>query len=347
MKKHTGLHNALLFLALVSLPFVGEAKTGHNGEIVEKKRTINKSYSVSDKDKLSIENSFGNIVVNTWDKSEIKVDIEIGVKASTEQKAQAMMNQIDVHDSQSDNVISFKTDVNDVNNNDGKKHKNLDYGDDRKFYIDYKIYMPIGNKLDIENSFGKISVPDLQGAVSLTSKFGELNAGKLSEVRDIDVEFGKAEIAAIHDGDISFKFNSRSHINQVSGSVKIKSEFSGDVRFDVANSIQDLSLIESYSSISMLVGKDISAQFTIHSSFGSFHNGTAIQIEEDKDEADQFGPKFDRDYSGTSGDGKAKIKVKSSFGKIRFYDSGSAVNNDNDDDDDKDTKHHSKKTVSL
>src|SRR5208282_1747981 len=164
-------------------------------------------------------------------------------------------------------------------------------------------------------------VPDLSGETSLISKFGSLATGKLGAVKDIDVEFGTADIGSIHDGDVTFKFNSRSHIASVSGSIKIKSEFSGDVEFWVDNNIEDLTLYESYSSIRMSVNKALSARFNVHTSFSSFHNQTDFSISEDKEDDDQMGPRFDKDYTGNAGEGKAKIKIKSSFGKVTLSDS--------------------------
>ncbi|HTS44245.1 MAG TPA: hypothetical protein VMH01_07595 [Puia sp.] len=351
MKKHINLLNALI-LALLSLPMLSFAG---NGDDVDKKRTISKTYDVGKDDKLSIENSFGNVVINTWDKNQIKVDIEIGTKASTDEKAQDMMDEIEVSDSRDGNTISFKTKVGEINDHGYNKKHNRDEshgnrdGDndgDRKFYIDYKVYMPANNRLKIENSFGKTTVPDFNGQVNLTSKFGSLTTGKLADVDEIDVEFGTADLGPVHNGDITFKFNGKSHIASVSGDVKIKSEFSGDVRFDVDNNINELTISESYSTIKMAVTKALSANFNIHTSFGSFHNNTDFTIKEDKDEDEDTGPHFDKDFSGKAGDGKAKIKIKSSFGNIRLSDVNDKSKNDGDDDEDKEERNHSKKEKS-
>ena len=341
MKKHTNLFNILIFaLALMpSLSFAG------NKDDADKKKTISKSYTVTSSDKLSIENTFGDVVINTWDKNEIKVDIEIGANASSDEKAQEMLDEMEVKDSREGNVISFKTDIGDINKNGHGKHKNNDNEENRKFYVDYKVYMPAVNPLDIENQFGKLTVPDFKGEVNLTSKFGSLRAGKLDHVNEIDVEFGSAEIGPVHDGDITFKFNGKSHIASVSGNVKIKSEFSGDVQFDIDNAIDELTLHESYSSIKMAVTKALSANFDVHTSFGSFHNSTDFKITEDKeDDDDNSGPRFDKDFSGKAGDGRAKIKIKSSFGKVRLSDINDKTSNRDNDDDDKDEKKSAKKS---
>ena len=108
MKKHINPFKYLALLVFALAPFLSMANTGDN---VEKKRTITKSYTVGPDDRLSIENSFGNIVITTWDKNEIQVDIEIGVHANTDERAQRMMDQINVTDHQGGKEIGFKTEI--------------------------------------------------------------------------------------------------------------------------------------------------------------------------------------------------------------------------------------------
>src|SRR5579859_3872517 len=131
MIKHIRLLNLAAVLMVLSAPVMTLAANGD--EDVRKQRLINKSYSVTADDKLEIDNQFGNVVVSTWDKSEITVDIEISARASTEERAQEIMNRIDVKDGKDGHNIWFKTKVGEIHNNNGNRH-----GDnERGFYIDY------------------------------------------------------------------------------------------------------------------------------------------------------------------------------------------------------------------
>jgi len=57
----------------------------------------------------------------------------------------------------------------------------------------------------------------------------------------------------------------------------------------------------------------------VHTSFGNFHNDSEFNIREKREGGDNdYGPRFDKDYSGQAGDGKASIKIKSSFGNVRL-----------------------------
>jgi len=330
MTKHIRLLSALSLSLVLSAPLLSHA--AGDDEDVKKQKLINRSYDVTSDDKLKIDNQFGNVTVSTWDKQQITVDIEIGASAATEEKAQNIMDQIEVHEDKDDHEIYFKTDVNDIHNGNGDRHKSEE--GKRSFYIDYVIHMPAANPLYIENSFGKTAVPDMSGLVNLTSKFGSLTAGKLEQVDAIDVEFGTVAIAEITNGKISLKFDKESKIGMINGNVKITSEFSQKVQFIVGDDIEDLSVFESYSGIRMVIDKSLSADIEVHTSFGNFHNESAVSINEHKEDEGDYGPHFDKDYSGKAGDGKAKIRIKSSFGSVRLSYTGGG-NDDEDDDKDK------------
>jgi hypothetical protein len=146
------------------------------------------------------------------------------------------------------------------------------------------------------------------------------------------VEFGKAYITSVNNGKVLFKFNKESRVGKVDGSVRISCEFSQNVQIGVADDIQDLQFSESYSGVRLVVAKDLSAEFEVHTSFGHFNNESDFEIDEHKEDKDDYGPHFDKDYSGKAGEGKGRIKIKSSFGTVRLSHSGSGRDGDDDDD---------------
>ncbi|HQY12217.1 MAG TPA: hypothetical protein PK133_08395 [Ferruginibacter sp.] len=271
-----------------------------------KKKSVNRSYNVSASDKLNIQNSFGSVDVRTWDRNEIKVDVDVEVSANTEALAQKMLDRISVTDSKSGKDISFKTDMKDVNNSKGEKST---------MQINYTISMPAGNPLNIKNDFGSTTVPDFRGEVDLTSKFGSLTTGTLSNIKNINVEFGKANLANITSAPVTIKF-SKAVISKLSGSVKLNLEFCSSVRLNLDNNLSSLDLKTSYSTVNLKPIGDLPASYNISTSFGSFKNTSGVKFSSDEDGDKERGPKFDYEYSGKSGSGSIPVKVKSSFGKI-------------------------------
>ncbi len=273
-----------------------------------KTKAVNKSYNVSSSDKLNIQNSFGSVKVTTWDRNEIKVDVDIEVSATTEALAQKMIDRISVTEAKNGSEISFKTSMKDNNTNNSKDEKST-------MHINYSISMPANNPLTVKNEFGKTTIPDFKGEIDLTSKFGSLTAGNLANIKGIHVEFGKANLANINSAPVTIKF-SKAVISKLSGAVKLNLEFCNSVRLTLDNNLTSLDLKTSYSTVNLKPSVSLQASYNISTSFGSFKNTSDIKFSNDGDGDDNHGPKFDYEYSGKSGTGAVPVKVKSSFGKI-------------------------------
>jgi hypothetical protein len=273
-----------------------------------KTKSVNKSYNVSSSDKLNIQNSFGSVKVTTWDRNEIKVDVDIEVSANTEALAQKILDRISVSDGKSGSEVSFKTSMKDNNNSNNSKDEKS------TMHINYSISMPSNNALTVKNEFGSTTIPDFRGEVDLTSKFGSLTTGNLASIKSIHVEFGKANLANINSAPVTIKF-SKAVISKLSGAVKMNLQFCSSVRLNLDVNLSSLDLKTSYSTVNLKPMGDLSASYNISTSFGSFKNTSNIKFSSDGD-GEERGPKFDYEYSGKSGSGSIPIKVKSSFGKI-------------------------------
>ena len=284
----------------------------------EKVKNYSKSYNLSSSDKLSIDSKFGSVELHTWNKDEVKVDVEINVSAKTEEWAKAVLNDIEIEDSKSGNTVKFKTlFADDLDKKEGgSKHQDkYKKNASQTMEVNYQVYMPASNALDIDNEFGSTVLPDYKGEVDLTSKFGSLTTGSLTNVKNINVEFGSAKLGNIKGGNISIKYSS-ANVSKLSGNVKLNLEFSNDIVLNLDNSLDGLDVKASYSSVNLKPMGDLPASYKVFTSFGSFKNRTNIKFEGDDDDDDSKGPKFDFEYNGKSGSGNIPVKVKSSFSKI-------------------------------
>lgn len=292
----------------------GKYATGPDDELVEKKKTINRSYSVSSSDKLNIENTFGTIDIKTWNKNEFKVDITITAKAADDAEAQRLLNNIEIKEGKTGGVYSFKTKV-EMNNNregDNKKHR----GDNREFQIDYAVYMPAGNPLDVENSFGKLIVADFEGLATITNKFGELSTGRISNNNGISSEFGSAKIASVNGGKVTVKFGEAT-IGSVGGDAKIVTEY-GETKLGLNGDFKALTLINSFGGTRIDLPAGFNAGIKAECSFGELINKTGFAIKELKDEDNRYS--MEKHYEG--GNGSAKVNILSNFGNVRLMNPG-------------------------
>lgn len=280
---------------------------------VEKKKSYSKTYTVASGEKISLSNSFGEMRLNTWDKNEVKVDITIIAKANSDDKAQEILDKIQIEDGKSGDGVYFKTKMENVNTNNNKNGKNYKQ---EGMEINYNVYLPSKNPIDASNSFGPLVIGDFAGEASLQSKFGSLTAGKLSNVKNVHVEFGKADISWINNGKVTIKF-SKAVLGKFSGTVNSTFEFCEAINLKLDNSLTQLNLNSSYSTLEIGLEKNLSANFDIKTSFGDVDNNSNWDIKEEESK-EKHGPKFDKRYYGTAGKGTAKITIKSDFGKIKL-----------------------------
>lgn len=317
-----------LTLVVGALSLSSKAFAGHDPD-GEKKKTYSKSYTVSNTDKINIENKFGELKFNTWDKNEVKVDVTITAKANSDEQAQEILDNISIEDSKDAEGVHFKTKI-----GEGKKQK-WEKGDKQEMNIDYVVNIPARNPLYADNQFGAMSIGDYSGEATFISKFGSFTAGKLSNSKKVDVEFGQATIAAIGGGELTIKF-SKAEVNDLDGAVHANFEFCDKVKLKVDNSVKELSVKNSYSGLFLDLATDLSATFDIKTSFSEMRNKSNYSIKEEGDDDDRHGPNFNHKYSGKAGSGAATMKIKSEFGDVTL---GHNLVVDMSKDDKKDKKH--------
>lgn len=308
MKASRRIFSTLLAVAIG----VSASAAGLNPDLEsEKSKTYSKSYPVGSGDKISLDNSFGEMKISTWNKNEIKVEVTITVKANTDEYAQKLIDVISIEDGKTGSEIFFKTHLNHNKNkrDDGDKKE----GRNTSSKINYTVYLPATVTLDASNDFGPMSISDFEGAATLTSKFGSLTAGKLSQPQKIRVEFGKATIESMNGDKLDIRF-STAQVLHLSGEISADLEQSGGVKLGADNSLKKLDLKVNFSKVYLDVEKNISASYTIKSSFGSFHNDTDFSIPRQDKEEQHFDQ--NKRYAGKSGSGATPIDIKNNFGTV-------------------------------
>jgi hypothetical protein len=303
MKKVIAILTSILMLGCFTVQAQDDEKPKKRYE-AEKKKVYEKSYELNASDKVKISNQFGSVKLNTWSKNEIKVSVEMIASAKSESRANNLLESLSVSDKKVGNVVSFKTSMDNDRDNNGSQ----------TMEINYTVFMPTKNALDLKNEFGATTISDFEGLVDITSKFGSLTAGKLSNVEEILVEFGKAKIGSIGNGSATFKF-SKAEVNHVKGTATIKFEFCDKSKVMLDNDATLVNINESYSKLYIVPAENFSASYNVRTSFGSFKNRTGHKFTRADEEPD-YGADTDKEYEGVIGSGTNKVKIKSSFGTI-------------------------------
>ena len=176
----------------------GSIHSGPEGGAVEKRKTIIKMYDVTPKDNLVIDNQYGKINVNLWDKDEIRVQITITANAGSDDKVQENLSLVEIDERRVGDQIILKTQIRRpatstwmwVSNNEKNNVK-----------IDYDISMPRRNPLNVRNQFGTTNIPAFSAPLTVHSRYGSFYANDLqSRQNTIDIAYGKAEIKNLKAG---------------------------------------------------------------------------------------------------------------------------------------------------
>lgn len=296
------MRRTIKICSLLFLLFALTTSAAHAYNFNEKRKTYSKTYPLKNNQRVKISNEFGTVDVKSWTRNEVKVDVTIIAFSKDDESAQRILDNISIQSSDGD-PITFTT----------KRSGNIGNGKSR-MEINYIVYMPVTNPLDIKNAFGGTTIPDWEGEVNINQSYGAIVTGKLQKAKDVDVEFGSLISSAINDGRIKISYSSLK-IDNLSGTISSKIDFCNSSKLVLDNKLEKLDLKVSYSDVSINVSPKLDASFKINTSFGNLKNSSKVEII-NKTIEKQYSPTFNKTYSGTQGSGKTIITISSSFGDI-------------------------------
>jgi len=165
----------------------------HTGNAQEVTKEFHKEFQAGANTTLEISNRYGDVVIQSWDKDQIIIDVKVTVELPNRERAEKLLSYIDVEFSGTDNQVSAKTLIDEKFNFSGWG------GDSRRFSIDYNVKMPVKNALVLSNRYGNTDIDELHGQVTLDIKYGNLTAGKLTRgnvkpLSRVSLAYGKGDI---------------------------------------------------------------------------------------------------------------------------------------------------------
>ena len=182
-----------------------------------KKKEINKSFNVGKNDILQVDNRYGNITVTHWSKSEVSIRVVIEAKARNEEKAQDIIDRVNIRMEKMGNTVSAVTSLRSQNGNNGGN---------QSFTINYYVNMPSELTCDLTQKYGNIIMPENnKGKCSLYVKYGNLNGGNFTGPLNIDVQYGNMEIADVDNANLDLAYCSKAKVGNGS-QLNIDSKYS-------------------------------------------------------------------------------------------------------------------------
>lgn len=304
----------------------------------EKIKNISRTFAVDNNDKLSVNNQYGKVSVHTWAKNEIKVEIEIKAYEASENGAENLLESVNIAELREGNLISFKTNFEKTSLNFWSRVKN-GQEERRGVQVNYLIYMPSKNPLDISNRYGKTEIDDFSGPVNISSSYGSLKSGKLDNpANQVKVSYGSASIDNFINGNLSVAYGSltlnqaaklnatikygKATIAQLSQGGDFNIAYTGGFKIDeVDKSVKNLNINSSYSGVSLGLEEGANFDFDVTVNYAGFnYSNSRVNLVEQITSSDK--PKSwspSKNYKGQIGKGSDnRIIIKSNYGGVKF-----------------------------
>jgi hypothetical protein len=302
-------------LFIISLLLISSALSAQ-----EINKKFHKEYTAGSKT-LEISNRYGDVMIGSWDKDQIVIDVKVTVDMSNKEKAQRYLDQIDVQFSEGDNVISAKTILDDKFNFTG-------WGDNKRFSIDYNIKMPVGTDLTLTNKYGNTEIDELHGLMNLEIKYGNLTAGKLTRgnikpLSKLTIAYGKGSIDETGWLDLNERYVGNMEITK-SQAILLDSKYSkislgetssivGECKYDNLriDHIKNLVLDNGYTEVNV---QELTKKLNFNGNYGSFSIERIPSGFESVDvETHYMGVKLGIDESASY-----KLEAKVSYGGLKY-----------------------------
>jgi hypothetical protein len=283
-------------------------------------KEFHKEYTAGTKS-LDISNKYGDVVIESWNKDQIIIDVKITVEMSNRDKAQNYLDKIDVQFSEGNTVISAKTILEDNFNFSG-------WGDSKRFRIDYNIKMPVGTDLTLSNKYGNTDIDELHGLMNLEIKYGNLTAGKLTRgnikpLNKLVISYGKGTIDETGWLDLTERYVGSMDIGK-SQAILLDSKYSkislgetssvvGESKYDNIRieNIKNLVLENGYTEVNI---GELTKKLTYNGSYGSFTiNSIPAGFEAIDVETHYMGVKL-----GIEESANYKLEAKVSYGGLKY-----------------------------
>ena len=165
-----------------------------NGPVQEFSKTINREFGTSADGTTALYNKYGSVNVKTWQNNSVKIDVTIVVNAKNQREADETFKNINVNFTSTWGYVKAETMVAEGMN--GSWWPTQTCGDD--FKINYEVWMPAANQLDLKNKYGNSWVAALKGKLLAEIKYGDLRVEASNNDVDLNIGYGKAWFAKVN-----------------------------------------------------------------------------------------------------------------------------------------------------
>lgn len=190
MKKILFNNIALLTLLIVSI-------SSHTAFAKKQEflKCIYKEFNIDPYGTTQLINKYGKIDAKTWDGNQVKIKVSIIVNSNTQNEAEDVFRRINIAFYNDAKFVKAETQISESKSNwvswSWGNNKNIDYS------INYEVYYPRGNFLDLSNKYGDSYIGYTNGAVKATIKYGNVKIDEVNNSAELNIAYGNSNVGTI------------------------------------------------------------------------------------------------------------------------------------------------------
>ncbi|XCF06502.1 hypothetical protein ABI125_01280 [Tamlana crocina] len=156
-------------------------------------KDIKKTFPLKSEGALYLENKYGNVFINGWDKASIQLEVSAEVKGKNLDKAKDLLKRINPTFISSNSQLVVKTEIEEKNaslfNKYFKKIGPLNR-EKTNSNINYTIYLPKNAAIEIINKYGDVIISDWHGKLNANIEHGDLRITNDLDDSKIAIKYG-------------------------------------------------------------------------------------------------------------------------------------------------------------
>ena len=222
------IYKIAFFLFLCS----GTVLANENDKKHERKRTIEKEFTVNKNAKVSLNNKYGNLNITTWNQNKVVIEVTITVKGDDLENVEDKLETIDIEFESGSSFVSAKTII------EKNRQSWSWFGNNNKinFKINYEVKMPVTNSVDLDNDYGGIYLDNIEGAADINCDYGKISIGELHNINNnINLDYcSSSTIEYMNEGSLNLDYSKI--ILDKTKKAKITADYS-TVKLGIANNV--------------------------------------------------------------------------------------------------------------
>lgn len=211
------LRKALLSLAVLGFlaPAMQQGGLLHAQERTETIRH-SKTFGVGPGTRLEIQNKYGKISLQTWEKNEVSFEVEVKLTESSSSKLRKLREDIHIEFSSKASSVMGHTVIDSESSRISSEIKSIGStisGSNKRVEINYLVKLPAYMDVRLINKFGDIYMDDIEGTVDIALSNGVLKANDLKGHSKLDLNFANAMLKDLGVAEVHLSYSDLSMDN--------------------------------------------------------------------------------------------------------------------------------------